>query len=245
MKVIKLILLSILFTATATANSAEVEYSFVKGQRTQQDILRDAQSKGPEIVAMMQLKANMKVLDIFGGGGYYSEIISEKVGQGGNVYLHNNKAYMPWVEKELVARLKNNRLENVVRWDKEADNLALNKQSYDAIVFVLGYHDLYHTAEGWHINKDDFLTQLTVSLKIGGKLLIVDHSAVAGSDTKHSQELHRIDVDFVKKELTDKGYKLVTESGILANAEDNRMVSPFAKEIRRNTDRFVLLFEKK
>ncbi len=152
---------------------------------------------------------------------------------------------MPWVEKELVARLNGNRLDNVIRWDKETDDLALNNQSFDAIVFVLGYYDLYHTAKDWHINKDDFLAQLTTSLKVGGKLLIVDHSAVSGSGTEHSQKLHRIDANFVKNELIGKGYTLIKESNILANSKDNRMGSPFSKEMRRKTDRFFLLFEKK
>ncbi|MCW8833189.1 MAG: hypothetical protein OQK09_02325 [Colwellia sp.] len=138
MKRIKLILITMLFTVSTVASSAEAKFNFVKGQRAQQDIVRDAQSKGPEIVAMLQLKPNMQVLDILGGGGYYSELLSESVGKNGRVYLHNNQAYMPWVEKELVARLKDNRLENVIRWDKETDNLALGKQQYDAIVFVLG-----------------------------------------------------------------------------------------------------------
>ena len=212
MNAIKLVLLSALFTISATASSADNKYNFEKGQRAQQDVLRDSQSKGPEIVDLVGIKANMQVLDILGGGGYYSEIISSKVGKGGNVYLHNNQAYMPWIEKELVARLDNNRLENVIRWDKETENLSLKKQSFDAIFFVLGYHDMYHTAKDWSINKDDFLTQLGKSLKVGGKLLIVDHSAVAGSGIKHSQDLHRIDVDYVKKELLGKGYKLLKES---------------------------------
>lgn len=243
--IIKLILLSTLFIVSTVISAIETQNNFEKGQRAQQDITRDTQSKGPEIVELVGIKPNMQVLDILGGGGYYSEIISEKVGQGGSVYLHNNKAYMPYVEKELDARLGDNRLENVVRWDKETDDLALKKQSFDAIFFVLGYHDMYHTAEGWSIDKDDFLKQLDDSLKVGGKLLIVDHSAVANSGTKHSQKLHRIDVDYVKKELTGLGYKLIEQSSILANPEDDRMGSPFSKEIRRKTDRFVLLFEKK
>ncbi len=245
MKTIKLVLLSVLFTISATASSAEKKYDFEKGQRAQQDILRDTQSKGPQIVDLVGIKPNMQVLDILGGGGYYSEIISKKVGQGGRVYLHNNQAYMPWVEKELVARLNEDRLANVIRWDKEADKLALKKQSFDAIFFVLGYHDMYHTAKDWSINKDNFLKQLDESLKVGGKLLIVDHSAIAGSGTKHSQKLHRIDAEYVKKELAGKGYKLIKQSDILSNAKDDRMGSPFTKEMRRKTDRFVLLFEKK
>ena len=242
--IIKLILLSTLFIVSTVISAIETQNNFEKGQRAQQDITRDTQSKGPDIVELVDIKANMQVLDILGGGGYYSEILSEKVGLGGNVYLHNNQAYMPYVEKELIARLSNNRLENVILWNKEVDDLGLKKHNFDAIFFVLGYHDLYHTAKGWNIDKDDFLKQLDESLKVGGKLLIVDHSAVAGSGFKHSQTLHRIDADYVKKEVTSLGYKLIEQSNILANPDDDRMGSPFSKAIRRKTDRFVLLFEK-
>ncbi len=66
----------------ASVNASSAEYNFIKSQRAQQDILRDAQSKGPEIVAMLQLQPNMHVLGILGGGGYYFEILSEKLGKG-------------------------------------------------------------------------------------------------------------------------------------------------------------------
>jgi predicted methyltransferase len=244
MRVIKLILLSVLMTQSTLSISAEQSFEFIKEQRSASDILRDTGSKGPEIVELVGLKPNMTVLDVLGGGGYYAEVISEKLGENGKVFLHNNRAYMPYVEKELTARLFDNRLENVVRWDRETDNLGFEKQSFDAIFFVLGYHDMYHTAESWSINKDDFLKQLTESLKVGGKLLIIDHSAIKGTGTQHSQEMHRIDAEYVKKEVKGNGYKLIEQSRILSNPDDDRMGSPFSKEMRRKTDRFVLLFEK-
>ena len=115
MKILKALLLSSLCvvginTSYASSNS---ELVFEVGKRPQKDIARDSQSKGPEIVEWVGIKKNMQVLDILGGGGYYSEILNAKVGQGGKVYLHNNQAYMPWVEKELIARFDKNRLENV------------------------------------------------------------------------------------------------------------------------------------
>lgn len=245
MKILKALLLSFLCMAGANTSFANSQLVFEVGKRPQKDILRDSQSKGPEIVEFAGVKENMQVLDILGGGGYYSEILNEKVGQGGKVYLHNNQAYMPWVEKELNARFANNRLENVIRWDREVDNLGFEEQSFDAIFFVLGYHDMYHTTEGWNIDKDDFLAQLTKALKVGGKLLVIDHSALAGTGTQYSQETHRIAADYVKEEVLAKGFKFIKESDLLANPNDNRLSSPFTKEMRRKTDRFVLLFEKK
>lgn len=230
----------LVFTITSSAQQAQ----FVKGERPQQDLLRDKQSKGPQIVDLAEIKEGMKVLDIFGGGGYYSEILSAKVGDSGQVYLHNNQAYMPWIEKELVARLKDNRLENVVRYDREADDLGLQKSQFDAVFYVLGYHDLYHKADGWDVDKTSFLNQVLPAIKSKGKLAIIDHSAVDGSKTQHSQELHRIDKQYVIDEVSNFGFKLVSNSQLLANPEDTRMISPFKPEMRRKTDRFILIFEK-
>jgi len=233
----------VLVSAFSTEILAE-DLVFEKGQRHSQDIKSDAQRKGQLITALAEIKPGMKVLDVLGGGGYYSEIIASKVTATGKVFLHNNKAYMPYVGKELVARLKDNRLTNVVRFDRETDDLTLDKESLDAIFFVLGYHDLYHVAEGWKIDKDDFIAQLKNALKPGGKLIIIDHSAVIGSGTKHSQDLHRIDASYVKSELQSKGFTLVKESNLLVNKNDNRMISPFKPEIRRKTDRFIHIFQK-
>jgi len=212
--------------------------------RSERDIARDALSKGPAIVKMVGITQGMKVLDVLGGGGYYSELLSKEVGESGKVYLHNNQAYMPYVEKELTTRLASNRLSNVVRWDKETEDLELKNEQFDAVFFVLGYHDLYHKTKGWDIDKDSFLKQLHHGLKVGGKLLVIDHSAKHGSGTKYSQQGHRIDVEYVKEELAQKGFKLIKQSDLLANLKDDRLISPFAKEIRRKTDRFILLFEK-
>jgi predicted methyltransferase len=239
-------LLALCFITLCSLNIANAADGpiFAKGERASQDLTRDKLSKGPEIVNWVGLEKGMIVADVLGGGGYYSELASKKIGATGKVYLHNNKAYMPYVEKELVARLANDRLPNVIRHDKETDNLMLGKNKFDAIFFVLGYHDMYHTAKDWSIDKDDFLSQLGTSLRKGGKLLVIDHSAVENSNTEHAQKLHRIDAQYVKQELIGKGFKFVKSSDLLANKKDDRMGSPFAPEIRRKTDRFIMLFEK-
>ena len=217
---------------------------FAKGQRHSSDIAQDEHRKGPKILELMELKSGMVVADVLGGGGYYSELIAEKVAPYGRVYLHNNQAYLPHVGKELEARLKDSRLENVIRHDKETDDLEFIDQSLDVIFFVLGYHDLYHVDKKWQINKDDFIRQLKTALKPGGHLLIIDHSAVDGTGIEYSQDLHRIDKHYVVTELKRKGFKLIKESDLLKNDDDSRKISPFSPEIRRKTDRFILLFQK-
>ena len=74
--------------------------------------------------------------------------------------------------------------------------------------------------------------------------MVVDHSAPKGSKTKYAQELHRIERQYVIDELTSLGLNLVKDSKLLKNKDDSLVISPFKPEIRRKTDRFVLVFEK-
>ncbi|WDD97469.1 class I SAM-dependent methyltransferase [Thalassomonas actiniarum] len=217
---------------------------FVKGERSASDLEQDVDRKGRQVLELVELKPGMVVADILGGGGYYSELIAEKIAPYGRVYLHNNQAYLPHVGKEVAARLKDNRLENVIRHDRETGDLAFIDQSLDMIFFILGYHDIYHVDKNWKIDRDDFIRQLKTALKPGGQLLIIDHSAPDGSGTKYSQDLHRIDKAYVIGELKQKGFKLIKESDLLVNDKDSREISPFHPDIRRKTDRFILLFQK-
>ncbi len=239
----KLVLLSALLLTSLPFVNAE-DFVFEQGKRSATDIKEDALRKAPQIMELVKLEKGMVVADILGGGGYYAELISAKIGTKGTVYLHNNQAYMPWIEKELVARLQNNRLPNVKRWDREVDNMQWPENGIDAAFFVLGYHDLYHHSKDWQVDKEDFLKQVIQSLKKGAQLLIVDHSALAGTGTKASQDLHRIEKQYVIDELQSKGFKLVKESDLLKNPADTRLNSPFDPGMRRKTDRFILVFEK-
>ena len=235
-------LLTITMVLVPFTQAADMDFSHNK--RSEYDLTRDKLSKGPEIVELASISKGMSVIDVFGGGGYYSEILASKVGSTGKVYLHNNQAYMPYVEKELNARLNDNRLSNVVRFDREADNLNVERNQFDAAFYILGYHDLYHKVDGWNIDKALFLKQLMPSIKKGGKLVIVDHSAKAGTNTQHSQKFHRIDKQYVIDEVSQFGYKLAIDSKLLANEKDNRMETPFTPKLRRKTDRFILVFVK-
>jgi len=212
--------------------------------RLASDLERDASSKPVQIIEFAGIKKGDVVLDILGGGGYYSELLSQVVGDEGKVVLHNNEAYMPYVGKELKERSIENRHHNVTRLNSELNGLGLKANSYDKVVFVLGFHDLYYQDKGWQVDSKSFIKQIRDGLKQGGEILIVDHSAEEKSGTQHAQKLHRIDKDFVIKDMEQNGFKLVKSSDILSNPNDSRKVTPFVPEMRRKTDRFVLLFEK-
>jgi predicted methyltransferase len=82
------------------------------------------------------------------------------------------------------------------------------------------------------------------ALRAGGTYLVLDHAAEAGSGTRDTNTLHRIDEETVKQEVTAAGFKLLGESDILRNKSDPHTAKVFDPEIRGHTDQFALTFKK-
>lgn len=211
--------------------------------RSDADRERDKTSKPVEVLNFFGIQPGMKVLDLFSGGGYYSEILSYTVGPEGRVISHNNKAYETIMGEEAVNRFKENRLPNVTRVASEIDNLGFEKASQDMILMVLTYHDIYYTAANWPtVDRENFFKQVRETLKPGGILAIVDHAAKAHSGVSAVQELHRIDAVYAKQDIESAGFVFDGASEVLRNPDDERMLSVFDDTIRRKTDRFVYRF---
>jgi len=213
--------------------------------RLESDLERDKRSQPQVIVELLVLKAGDRVADIFAGSGYYSEILGQVVTPGGEVLMHNNLAYINYVGDELDKRFTARDVLGVKRHDREVDNLDLGEASLDAAMIIMSYHDLYHTAEGWpKIDAANFMGQIVKALKPGGRFLIVDHAAAAGTGMDSAQDLHRLDEAFARSDVESYGLRYIATSNALRNAGDNYSLSAFDPKVRGKTDRFILVFEK-
>lgn len=211
------------------------------------DFERDASRRPDAVLAFFGVEPGMVVLDMFSGGGYYSEVIAHVVGESGHVDAHANEAYLGFVGEEFTARHANARLPNVDVLMAENNEMSLEPERYDAIVMVLSYHDLYYDDpdSGWpKFDVGALLGELMKGLKPGGVLGIVDHQAEPGSPAETGNTLHRIDVRIVVDELTGAGFTLEEESDLLRNADDDYSKNVFDPAVRGTTDRFVLRFRK-
>jgi len=211
-------------------------------ERPDADRERDVTSKPVAVLSFFGVPQGGVVLDLFGGGGYYSEILSRAAGGNATIYLHNNQAYLGFASAELEERLRGDRLPNVVRYDREVNAIDLPDDSVDMVLMVMTYHDLYYEAEGWKMDPDSFFPAVHRVLKPGGVLAIVDHAALPGSGNSAAQELHRIDPAFAKTDITAHGFVFDSESDVLLNPDDPLDVSVFDPSIRRHTSRFVYKF---
>ena len=235
------------FLGSSWSSADPVGDAIDKPGRLASDIARDARSRPEVILPLLQLQPGDRVADIWAGGGYYSELIASIVGESGEVLLVNNLAYSEFAGKALAERQDGRDMGSVTLHTREAEDLGLGEGSLDAALIIMSYHDTYHVdeANGWRaIDADNFFGQIYTALMPGGRFLIVDHYASAGSGKASAQELHRIDVDFAKADIGGRGFRLVATSDILRNPDDDYGIMVFDPKVRGNTDRFVLVFEK-
>jgi predicted methyltransferase len=215
--------------------------------RTANDLERDLKSHPETILKLLNIKSGDTVLDVFAGGGYYSELIARIVGKSGKVYLHNNEAYLNYVEKALNERLGRIDFPQLIVHNYEVEDMNFPEDSADAAMIIMSYHDLFYddSKNGWpQIDLKDFIGQIYTSLKKGGRFLIVDHNAQAGHGSNDTHSLHRIEKSFAIQSLEELGFKFIEESKVLKNVNDDMQTSVFDPTIKGKTNRFVLLFEK-
>ncbi len=215
--------------------------------RNDADRERDAGRKPAQVLDFMRIEPGMTILDLFSGGGYYSEILSYVVGENGSVVSHSNEAYLTFVGDEFNARHADGRLPNVEVLMAENNELELSADQFDAILLILAYHDIFYVApqQGWpKIDGEKLLAELFKGLKPGGIVGIVDHFAEAGAPRETGGTVHRIDPGIVIADMQVAGFTLDAKSDLLRNMNDDYSKIVFDPELRGKTDRFVLRFLK-
>jgi len=211
-------------------------------QRSTTDKAKDEGRKPQQVMQFFGIEKGMTVLEIVSTGGYYTEVLSHRVGDKGKVIAHNNKFILEVFEgrfsKEFEQRTANNRLANVEHYVKEFGQFDIKEQA-DVATIVLNYHDLYS-----NITKDErmnLLSQIKRALKPGGKIGIIDMEANSG---EHQPKLHRVYHQRVLGELVEAGFVFEAQADFLKNSDDDHSKIVFDPSIRGKADRFVLRFKK-
>jgi predicted methyltransferase len=230
------------------AADAAIDAALANPERSAADRERDARDKPGEILALAGVKPGMTVADLFSAGGYYTELLAHLVGANGKVYAVNNVPYAQYSKKDRDARFTEGRLKNVEHRIIEASWFNLPPKSVDVAVIVMSFHDVYWVdeKEGWPaINAEGFIDSVKRMLKPGGKLLVVDHNAPAGSGPEMAGKAHRLNEEFAKKALTSRGFVLEKNWDGLRNKDDQLDKLVFDPAVRGKTDRYVHVYKMK
>lgn len=238
----------------ASIDEPAVLTAMSKPDRLADDIERDSRSKPQAVIPLLNLETGDRVVDIFGSGGYYSELLASVVGESGEAVLHNNSGFEAWGINGLTDRYDGRDPGNITRHTRSGINLDLGEETLDAALIVMALHDLYvipkryngqeYVPVGRPANMDYFLEQVYSGLKPGGRFVIVDHAGDPNSDNETVSELHRIIESFAREEVVARGFRFIESVDALRNPDDSRANIVFDEDIQGRTDRFVLVFEK-
>ena len=216
------------------------------------DKQRDEGRRPAIMLQFIGVKPGMSVIEYYATTGNTAELLSRVVGPKGKVYMQNPPSFYErppgpdgvTTAKRVEDRLADNRLPNVVRLDKPFDDLGLPPKSVDGAVMNLIFHDMFYMTNN---NVAPVLKNLYATLKPGGFVAVIDHSAPKGTGAEFAlnpKGQHRIDEEFAKKMFEDAGFKLVASSDALRNPDDDRQKPFFQMPKGTYTDRFMLKFVK-
>lgn len=213
--------------------------------RTDADRALDAGRRPAELLAFAGVAPGMRVAELGAGGGYTAELLARTVGPRGVVYAQNSRLILErFAEAPWSARLAKPVMGTVVRVDRPFDDpLPPEARDLDVVLMNLFYHDTVWMG----VDRARMNRAVYAALRPGGAYVVTDHSGAAGSGTRETQTLHRIEEAVVRHEVEAAGFRLAAAADFLRNPDDARdwNASPrVAAERRGTSDRFVLRFEK-
>jgi len=201
------------------------------------DTERDAMRRPAEMMAASGIKAGDKVVELVPGGGYVTRLISKIVGPTGHVYAANLPSFNERFKTGVLAVTGNPAYGNVSVIEMPFAELKA-PEPVDVVWTSENYHDFQNmgmfSTDTNAMNKAVF-----AALKPGGRYIVTDYVAVAGSGKRDTQMLHRIDPEVIKSEAQAAGFRLESQSNALAHHDD-----PHTARSVQASDQFYLVFRK-
>jgi predicted methyltransferase len=233
--------------AAVSAAPADTAAAVAAPGRPAAALALDAGRKPAEVLRFGGLRRGDRALDLFTGSGYYAEIMARAVGPAGSATAWQPANFVNDRSRQALTDIKA-RTPNFSWFAAPADAVALPERAFDFAMINLNYHDTYWQSERFHFPRMDpeaFLRIVFQSLKPGGTIVVVDHVANAGGDTRAVVEaLHRIDPATVRADFERAGFVFAGESDILRNPADDHSKNVFDEALRGHTDRFVYRFRR-
>ena len=188
----------------------------------------------------------MRALDVYAADGYYTYILARVVGENGVVYAQNpppgsnveDIRQMYSLADSLDERIEIANLRNVQHLREGFFDLSIAEASLDVVFLAQILHDFYNGDANY---AAALLAHLTSLLKPGGIIVVIDH---AGDAEQDNARLHRMQKAEALKVAEQAGLTLIGDSDILTNSADRHRRSVFDPMLGRNSDRFLLKFQK-
>jgi len=211
----------------ATATSERLERAVASPERSSADRARDAQRHPVETLRFFGIEPDMRVLELWAGGGWYTEILASFLETDGKLAVTNFDPAGPPDQP-------------ITRYAKQfADKLGSAPARFGAVevlqidppeALVFGAPDTYDMVltfrnnHGW-INggyHDAVYAEAFRVLKPGGVLGVVQHRAAEGAEPVASAKTGYVPEAFVIEAAERAGFELAGRSEVNGNPKDTR-----------------------
>ncbi len=204
--------------------SAELKAAVAAPTRTPANLARDKYRHPAETLAFFGVKPSHTVVELWPGGGWYTEILAPYLKKGGGTYYAASLASLSGGTKKLMAANPDlyGGIKPAIFPVFAADETKVPDGSADV---VLTFRNVHNWKMGYQRpDKADYsaeaFKQIFAMLKPGGVLGVVDHRLPESADAERERTSGYIKTSTIKKLAADAGFKLVAESNINANPKD-------------------------
>jgi predicted methyltransferase len=223
---------------------AKLENAMASPIRTPEEIARDPNRKPVETLEFFGLRDNMKVVELFPGGGWYTKLLAPVLAEKGEFYIafgtsraQSAVAGQPGFENMRITAVdaKIGREEGARFYT--ASNTDLGVKNVDMVLTFRNYHN-FDAPSRAALNESVFK-----ALKPGGVYALVDHTR------RHMQEdnlenRRRLDPVLAIREILAAGFEFVDYSDLHYRPDDELRYEVGRKTVTGNTDRWTLMFRK-
>jgi predicted methyltransferase len=244
---ILIVLIALFFSAAALAEDsldAKVEAALAAESRPEADMARDKNRKPLATLKFFGLKDDMRVLEIFPGGGWYTRVLAPVLAENGKLYvalrtdsIERSVLQEPGFEDVEVLETSAN-----ARRPEGSPSYVLDDFDFGVsdLDMVLTFRNL-HSYEKEH--RDITNRAVFEALRSGGHYGVIDHTR-RHMEPANSENRRRMDPVTVIHELTELGFEFVGYSDLHYRADDELRFEVGRRSVTGNTDRFTLLFRK-
>ena len=202
------------------AEPASLEKFMAGDHRSDTNRARDVYRHPQETLAFFGVKPESTVVEIFPGGGWYTELLAP--------YLRDSGRYVaafPAQSTRGLTAFKDKLAAKPTLYDKVkimplGVPAALDIRPEGGADFVLTFRNVHNWVDD--DNVDAFMKSFYDALKPGGVLGVVEHRAKPGSKIKQSIESGYMTEEYVIKHALMAGFKLDSKSEINANPKDTK-----------------------
>jgi len=190
--------------------------------RTPANVQRDRYRNPFDTLAFFGVQPNQTVVEIWPGGGWYTEILAPYVLQGGGTYYAASLGEPRALNRMMTenpALYGNVRLADFPAF--AADDSRVPDGSADV---VLTFRNVHNWRMGYQRDRQDYsveaFRQMFAMLKPGGVLGVVDHRLPESADAERERSSGYIKTSTVRRLAEEAGFDFVRSSEINANPRD-------------------------